>query len=349
MRKPILSAVALAAAAALTLAGCSSNGGDTPSGEGDGGNGGEQYAVANVVNGNLGDQGFFDDSETGMTELKGMGIDTKTLQADANNQSQWKANVESVSTGKYNLVVVGTWQMNDILADASKKYPDQHYVIYDSAVEGDNIASILYAQNEGSFLAGVLAATTVKNQTGLAAGAKSVGIVGGQDAPPITEFVAGFQAGVQAVDPDMEVQEAYVGDFVNTNKAYDQTTAMFKKGAGVVFAVAGQAGLGVLEAAKASDKYAIGVDSNQNQIQPGHILASMRKYIGNSIVTAVKADQAGELKYGEVTVYNLANDGVGLDFENNDDLVAADVMSMVEDYKAKIIAGEITVPTEPTK
>jgi len=136
---------------------------------------------------------------------------------------------------------------------------------------------------------------------------------------------------------------------VNTNKAYDQTPAMFKKGAGVVFAVAGQAGLGVLEAAKASDKYAIGVDSNQNQIQPGHILASMRKYIGNSIVTAVKADQAGELKYGEVTVYNLANDGVGLDFENNDDLVAADVMSMVEDYKAKIIAGEITVPTEPTK
>lgn len=341
MRKHILSAVALAAAAALTLAGCSS----TPADNGGETGGDESFAVANVVNGNLGDQGFFDDSETGMTELAGMGITTKTLQADANNQSQWKANVESVSTGDYNLVVVGTWQMNDILAAAATKYPDQKYVIYDSTVEAPNVASIQYAQNEGSFLAGVLAATTVKNQTGLAEGSKSVGIVGGQDAPPITDFVVGFEAGVKAVDPNMEVQKAFVGDFVNSTKAFDQATAMYKKGAGVVYAVAGQAGLGVLSAAKDSNKFAIGVDSNQNQIQPGHILASMRKYIGNSIVTAVKADQAGELKFGETTIYNLANSGVGLDFENNNDLVTEDVIATVEEYKAKIIAGELEVPT----
>lgn len=338
MRKHITAAVALAAVAALALGGCSSSGG--------GGDDEKSYAVANVVNGNLGDQGFFDDSETGMTALKEKGVDTKTLQADANNQSQWKANVESVSTGKYDMVVVGTWQMNDILADAAKKYPKQHYVIYDSAVEGENIASILYAQNEGSFLAGVLAATTVKNQTGLAKGSKSVGVVGGQDAVPITEFVAGFEAGVKAVDPEMDVQKAFVGDYVNSTKAYDQATAMYQKGAGVVYAVAGQAGLGVLKASKESNKFAIGVDSNQNEIQPGHILASMRKFIGNSIVTAVEADQAGELKYGETTTYNLENDGVGLDFEKNGDLVPADVMKSVEDYKAKIISGEITVPTE---
>ncbi|MBN9612726.1 MAG: BMP family ABC transporter substrate-binding protein, partial [Actinobacteria bacterium] len=243
MRKRIISVVALAATAALALSGCSSNGGNTDNKGGD-----KAYAVANVVNGNLGDQGFFDDSETGMAELKKMGIDTKTLQADANNQSQWKANVESVSTGKYNLVVVGTWQMNDILAEASKKFPKQHYVIYDSVVEGPNIASIVYAQNEGSFLAGVVAASTVKNQTGLAKGSKSVGFVGGQDAPPITDFLAGFEAGVKAVDPSMEVQKSFVGDYVNTGKAFDQTTAMYNKGAGVVFVVAGQAGLGVLKA-----------------------------------------------------------------------------------------------------
>jgi len=340
MRKRIISAVAVAAAAALALSGCSGGGDDT------GGDGGDSsYAVANVVNGNLGDQGFFDDSETGMTELKDMGITTKTLQADANNQSQWKANVESVSTGKYNIVVVGTWQMNDILADAAKKYPDQHYVIYDSTVEAPNVASIEYAQNEGSFLAGVLAATTVKNQSGLAEGSKSVGVVGGQDAPPITDFVVGFEAGVHAVDPDMEVQKAYVGDFVNTSKAFDQATAMYQKGAGVVYAVAGQAGLGALKASESSNRYAIGVDSNQNQIHPGHILASMRKFIGNSIVTAVKADQDGSLKYGETTIYNLENDGVGLDFEDNDDLVPDDVIKMVDDYKAKIISGDLEVPT----
>lgn len=343
MRKRIISAVALSAAAALVLAGCSGGGDGGDDGTSEGGE--STYAVANVVNGNLGDQGFFDDSETGMEQLKEMGIETKTLQADANNQSQWKANVESVSTGDYDMVVVGTWQMNDILADAAQKYPDQHYVIYDSTVDAPNVASITYAQNEGSFLAGVLAATTVKNQTGLAEGSTNVGVVGGQDAPPITDFVVGFEAGVKAVDPDMEVQKAYVGDFVDTATAFDQATAMYKKGAGVVYAVAGQAGLGALKASETANKYAIGVDSNQNQIHPGHILASMRKFIGNSIVTAVKADQDGTLKYGETTVYNLANDGVGLDFENNEDLVPEDVITMVEDYKAKIISGELEVPT----
>ncbi len=338
MRKHITGAVAIAAVAALALSGCSSSGGGGDKG------GDKSYAVANVVNGNLGDQGFFDDSETGMTELKKMGVDTKTLQADAGNQSQWKANVESVSTGKYNLVVVGTWQMNDILSAAAKKFPKQHYVIYDSAVEAPNVASIQYAQNEGSFLAGVVAASTVKNQTGLAKGSKSVGFVGGQDAPPITDFLAGFEAGVKAVDPSIEVQKATVGDFVNSTKAYDQATAMYQKGAGVVYAVAGQAGLGVLKASKDSNKFSIGVDSNQNQIQPGHVLASMRKFIGNSIVTAVKADQKGELKFGETTTYDLKNKGVGLDFENNGDLVPADVVKAVEDYTAKIVSGEITVP-----
>jgi len=341
MRKRILSAVALTAAAALTLSGCgtSNNGG----GETDDGEGG--YAVANVVNGNLGDQGFFDDAERGIQELASSGITTKTLQADANNQSQWKANLESVSTGDFDLVVVGTWQMNDILLDASSKYPDQQYVIYDSFVDAPNVASIQYAQNEGSFLAGVLAATAVKDQFPLASGTSKVGFVGGQDAPPIDDFYAGFEAGVKAVDPSIQILESYVGDYVDSNKAYDLTTAMYKDGAGVVYAVAGGAGLGVLQAAEDADRYAIGVDSNQNALHPGHILASMLKNIGNSIVLATAGAQDGTLAFGTSTVYGLSNDGVGLAFENNGDTVPAEVIALIDDYKAKIVSGEIKVPT----
>lgn len=340
MRKRILSAAALTAAVALTLTGCGSSGGDKAEGGDE-----KAFSVANVVNGNLGDQGFFDDAERGIQELKSQGLTTKTLQADANNQSQWKANLESVSTGKFDLAVVGTWQMNDILLETAEKFPDQKYVIYDSFVEAPNVASIQYAQNEGSFLAGVLAATAVKDQFPLAEGTKSVGFVGGQDAPPIDDFFAGFEAGVKAVDPAMKVQEAYVGDYVDSNKAHDLTTAMFNDGAGVVYAVAGGAGLGVLQAASDADRYAIGVDSNQNGLQEGHILASMLKNIGNSLVLATEAAQNGELKFGESTVYGLANDGVGLTFEGNGDIVPEDVIKTVEDYKAKIVSGELEVPT----
>lgn len=340
MRKRILSAVALSAAAALTLSGCGSSADDST----DGGDG-AAYSVANVVNGNLGDQGFFDDAERGITALADQGLETKTLQADAADPAQWKANLESVSNGKFDMAVVGTWQMNDILLETAEKFPDQQYLIYDSFVDAPNVASLQYAQNEGSFLAGVLAASAVKEQLPLAKGSKSVGFVGGQDAPPIDDFFAGFEAGVQAVDPEMKVLDAYVGDYVDSNKAHDLTTAMYKDGAGVVFAVAGGAGLGVLQAAKDADRYAIGVDSNQNGLQEGHILASMLKNIGTSITLAVDAAQNDELKFGESTVYGLANDGVGLTFEGNGDIVPEEIVTLVEDYKAQIVAGDITVPT----
>ncbi len=304
-------------------------------------------SVANVINGPLGDQGFFDDAARGMALMEASGSKIQNLQADAENPAQWKTNLESVSTGDWDMVIVGTSQMIDILTETAPKYPDQSYIIYDSVVEQPNVASIVYRQNEGAFLAGVLAAQVTMNsdEFPLAAGSKKVGVIGGMDIPVINDFVVGFEKGVESVDPSIEVLVSYVGDFVDANRGYDQATVMYDQGADVVFQVAGGAGLGVLRASEDANRYSIGVDSNQNALHPGHVLASMLKNIGVSLDSAVQAFAAGTLEFGKTTEYGLANNGVSLDFADNEGIVPQSIQDEIAAYVQKVIDGDIEVPT----
>lgn len=336
--------VAAGAAFALVLAGCSGGGGDEGGSEG-GGEGGS--SIANLVNGYLGDQGFFDDAKVGIDELEAGGRTTTTLEADAADPAQWKANFESVSTGEYDIVVLGTSQMHDILVEGAPKFPDQQYIHYDDVVEAPNVASITYRQNEGSYLAGVLAALALQDTESFpkSEGSTKLGVVGGMDIPVINDFVVGFEAGAQSVDPDIEVLKSYVGDFADSSKGYDLAKSMIDDGAGVIYQVAGGAGIGALQAAADSEKYAIGVDANQNGLHEGTILASMLKHIGNSLVLAVEASEEGTLEYGGVTSYGLDNDGVGLVFEDNGDVVPQEVIDQIDEYKQQVIDGELEVPT----
>lgn len=345
-RKTVGGAVLLTTAA-LLISACGSST-PNPSSSGDpSASGGDHPSVVNVVNGALGDQGFFDDAARGIGELEKAGSKVQNIQADANNPAQWKSNLQAASTGKWNLVVTGTTQMHDILEETAPKYPDQHYIIYDDVVEQPNVASIVYKQNEGSFVAGVLAGlvTTQKDKFPMATGSKVVGLVGGMNIPVINDFVGGFKKGVETVDPSIQVKVSYVGNFTDSNKGFDQAQLMYSQGADVVFQVAGGAGIGVLKAAAASKRYAIGVDANQNPLQPGFILASMQKNIGDSLVSAVDASAKGELKYGSTIPYGLANKGVGLNFEKNGDIVPADIQKQIDDYAKKVADGTIAVPS----
>ena len=345
-------AAAAIAAGVLALTACSSPNGGTssapaPSAPQSAATDGDLLSVANVVNGYLGDQGFFDDAERGIQELAAAGHKTTTLQADANNPSQWKANLESVSGNDWDLVVLGSAQMTDILSEALTKFPEQKFIFYDNVFEHENVASVIYKQNEGSFLAGVLAAqvTTNKADFPLSGEGKKVGVVGGMDIPVINDFFVGYEAGAKAVDPSVKVLTSYVGNFTDSQKGYDQAKAMYDQGADVVFQVAGGAGIGVLQAAKDSKKYAIGVDQNQNALQSGHILASMLKNVGASLQQAVAKAQDGSLEYGKTAAFGLANDGVGLDFANNGDIVPKSVVDKVQSYKQQVVDGKLTVPT----
>ncbi|MDO8106753.1 BMP family ABC transporter substrate-binding protein [Isoptericola sp. b441] len=344
--------LAIAAAAALTLAACSggttsaASSGDTSSSS-SGGSADKPLRVVNVINGSLGDQGFFDDAARGMAAIAKTGAETRNIQADAENPAQWRSNLESVSGGDWDLVITGTSQMVDILNETAPKYPDQKYVIYDSVVDQPNVASIVYKQNEGSFLAGVLAGLVTEDPSTFpkANADKTVGLVGGMDIPVINDFVAGFKAGVEAVDPDIQVLVSYVGDFTDSNRGFDQATAMYDQGADVVFQVAGGAGIGVLRAAEQSDKYAIGVDANQNALHKGYILASMLKNVGVSLENAFEQFKKGDLAFGQTTEYGLANNGVGLVFEDNGGIVPDSIQKDIKDYAQKVIDGQIKVPS----
>jgi basic membrane protein A len=345
MKRQLARGLAGAVVAALSLTACGGSSGESSGGGGSADS--STPSVANVINGPLGDQGFFDDAARGMAAIEKAGSKIQNIQSDANNPAQWKSNLESVSNGDWDVVITGTSQMVDILTETAPKYPDQDYILYDSVVDAPNVASIVYKQNEGSYLAGVLAAQATTNTQAfpLSGGGKKVGLVGGMDIPVINDFVEGFRKGVETVDPSIEVLVSYVGDFTDSNKGFDQATAMYKQGADVVFQVAGGAGIGVLKAAEESNKYAIGVDSNQNGLHRGHILASMLKNIGVSLDSAVQDYVAGDLKLGETTEYGLANDGVSLTFEDNGDIVPQEVQDQITDYAQKVIEGEIEVPT----
>lgn len=351
MNKRILGGLTVATMA-LLLAGCSGGTATTTpseSGATDDATAGASTApsVAFVVNGPLGDQGFFDDAARGMASMEAAGSKTQILQADAENPTQWTTNLESVSTGDWDIVITGTSSMTDILTETAPKYPEQSYILFDTIVAQPNVASIVYRQNEGAFLAGVLAAlvTTNSDEFPLATGSKKVGFVGGMDIPVINDFAVGFQSGVESVDPSIETLISYVGDFADSNRGFDQAKAMYDQGADVVFQVAGGAGLGVLRASEEVNGYSIGVDSNQNALHPGHVLASMLKNVGASLESAVNAYADGTLEFGETTEYGLSNNGVSLDFADNEEIVPQAIQDEVQSYVQKVIDGEIEVPT----
>ncbi|WP_336248731.1 BMP family lipoprotein [Stomatohabitans albus] len=307
---------------------------------------GEPPSIVSVLNGPLGDDAFFDDVEQGLHTLADQGWETKTVEAPLNDPVSWKANLEAASNGDYDLVVVGTIQMADILQTVAPAHPNQHYVIWDMVVDAPNVTSITYAQNEGSYLAGVLAAKASQDTTAFpkSEGNNRVGIVAGMESPVIDDFIGGFKAGVASVSPDMPVDVAYVGSFTDANAGAQQAKAMYDQGVDVIYAIAGGASLGVAHAAKEADDYAIGVDLNMNPVEPGFVLASMVKQIGRSISDTSNGLKDGTVQPGTVQVIGL-DAGLGLTYEGNNDAVPDTVKKELDQTATDIIDGKITVPS----
>lgn len=239
----------------------------------------------------------------------------------------------------YNLTTGVGFAQGPILEAVAKDYPQLHFVIIDSVVEAPNVASLLFKEHEGSFLVGMIAAAT--NKTG------TIGFVGGMDIPLIRKFAKGYEEGALYVNPQIKVVQNYVGitdaAWNNPGKGRELANSQYEQGADVIFAAAGNSGLGVFDAAESYKKFAIGVDSNQNWVKPGFILTSMIKRIDNAVYSVVQEEVEGRFKPG-VHVYGLDNDGVGyaLD-EHNKALIPPSVIERVEQARKDIIAGKIKV------
>lgn len=338
-----LAGAALVLSSSLLLAGCS--GGSTPS-EGSS----DAPAEVNIsapLSGQLGDQSFMDSANDGLQRAAAdLGVKVSVIEAGADDAPAWERNLtEASASGTNQLIVTGGTVMASTLEKVAKQFPDQKYLIFDSPSVGPNVTGISYAQNEGAFLVGALAAAISTNPSDFprSKGSNRIGLVGGLDIPVIRDFAVGYEQGAKAVSPNITVDIRFVGDFESAQGAYDITTAMYNDGADVVYQVAGAAGLGVLQAGADAGRYAIGTDSDQNGIHPESTPASAIKSVGNTVYTGIQQYLDGTLELGTTTSGNIANDGVGIAF--NDDLVPAKYQDQIDALKKQVIDGQIKVDT----
>ncbi|ARJ06917.1 BMP family ABC transporter substrate-binding protein [Cnuibacter physcomitrellae] len=342
-RTALVAAAALAATSALVLGACSS----TPSTSDSTGAAGSDITIAAPLSGQLGDKSFMDSANAGLTKAADdLGVKVKVIEAGADDAPAWERNLtEASASGENNLIVTGGTVMASTLEKVAAQFPDQKYLIFDSESVGPNVTGISYAQNEGAFLVGALAALVTDNPDVFprATGSHKIGVAGGMDIPVIQDFITGFTQGAKAIDPSITVDVRFINDFASAQKGYDIAMAQFNDGADVVYQVAGAAGLGVLQAGEDSGRYAIGTDSNQNDLHPDSTPASAIKSVDNTVYDAIQSFVDGKLEMGTTITGNIANDGVGIAF--NDALVPADIQKKVDDLKQQVIDGTITVDT----
>lgn len=302
-------------------------------------------SVAVVLNGELGDEAFFDSANRGAERaIDELGIDVRVIEAGLDPAGWEPALRSAVASGDYDLVITGTFPMADVLGPIAEEFPEQQFVFYDAELAGDNIHSILYSQNEASYLAGIVAAATTSGELEGVNDELVLGFVGGLDLPVINDFAVGFDQGARSVDAGIEVLTAYAGGFGDPAQGRELAEAQIDQGADVIFQVAGGTGFGVFEAATARGVYAIGVDSNQNALAPGTVLTSVLKNVDNSLFQAMERFVNGDLPFGVTETLGLAEDGVGLaKDEFYDELVPEVTRELVDEAEAAIIAGELEV------
>lgn len=310
--------------------------------------------------GGRGDQSFNDSAAAGIEKAEG-DIGISFSEAEPNSDGSNRAELLQLQADNSPLVVaVGFLFEGDVKAVAAEN-PDTNFAVIDSAMLdfdngavpfGDNIAGLTFAEHEGSFLVG--AAAALKSETG------KVGFIGGVSGFGLIErFEAGFAAGAKAVNPDIEITSSYITEFPDfdgffaPDRANEIASAMYESGADIVYHAAGGSGGGLFEAAKATSEasgskvWAIGVDSDQYNTADDavreYILTSMLKRVDVAVFEIINAQAGGNFAAGN-TVYDLSVDGVGYSTTGG---FVADIEDQLEDFKAKIISGEIEVPTEP--
>ena len=320
---------------------------------------GEKVKVSLLVTGSFGDKAFNDSAQAGMERLEsemGDKVEIEMIEM-GNDKTKFEGSLLDASESDADISVTGLWDMKEITENVAQDFPDKKYIIYDTDIDyaaGDlsNVYSMSYKQNEGAFLAGVLAASATVSDMEHANADATIGFVGAKDtAAVINDSAVGFIEGARFVNPDIKVLVSYVGSYVDSATAKELALTQYSSGADVVFVAAGPASVGAIEAAAESQKYIIGVDSDQALAYEGkpeaeYIISSAIKGVGDSIVKAVERSLNDELPYGEHEILGLEDEVVGLaDNEIYQSAVPEDVRAAVDAAKEKLLAGEVTVDT----
>jgi basic membrane protein A len=261
------------------------------------------------------------------------------LEAQANSDTQAEQVLRGLARKKLDLIASIGFSQTQAVQKVAAEFPNVHFVIIDSVAKGNNVNSILFKEQEGSYLVGAAAAMASKS--------KKIGFVGGMDIPLIRAFACGYAQGAKAEAKKVEILQNMVGTtsaaWNDPAKGGELARAQFDRGVDVVFAVAGGSGMGTLQQAKEKGKLAIGVDSNQNYLHPGTMLTSMVKHVDNAIYDSFMQMKNGTWKPG-ITYKGLAEGGVDWVVDKDNRAVVTPAMEKrVNALKADIISGKIKV------
>jgi basic membrane protein A len=326
----------------------SDSGSDSGGGSGDSPKSDVKVGMAYDVGGR-GDQSFNDSAAAGLDKAKtDFGITADESEAtDGEAESAREERLVTFAEAGYDPIIAVGFAYAEAVGKVADQYPDTHFAIIDDSTLADkpNVASLVFAEEQGSFLVGAAAA--------LKTTADHVGFIGGVQVPLIEKFQAGYEAGVKAVNPDIKVDVTYLtqppdfSGFGDPAKGKTAAQGMYDNGADIVYAAAGGSGGGVFEAASDAGKLAIGVDSDQyNTADPSVkdvIMTSMLKNVNVAVYNYLQEVVGGTFPTG-VTTYDLKVDGVGYATSGGQ---IDDITDQLDAFKEKIISGEITVPTTP--
>jgi basic membrane protein A len=357
------------------LAGCT-GGGDGGDGDdgGDGGDGGDGDATATATatetampgedvrvgmvyaTGGLGDGSFNDQAQQGAIQAREeLGISFDESQPEAVSDFG-PAQQQYAQSGNYDLVCCIGFLQADPLTSTADSYGDQQFMIVDSVVDSSNVASYVFREHEGSYLVGHLAGRLTSMEFSAGAGSTSgdstnVGFVGGVESDLIKKFEAGFKAGVENANEDVDVITSYVGGFSDPAGGQEQALSMYSSGADVIYHAAGNTGRGVFQAAQQEGKFAIGVDRDQSVTKSDFadvILASMVKRVDTAVYTSIENVVDDDFQGGSTTTLGLAEEGVQAVYGNQlGSEIPDEIKTEIDEARQGIVDGDISVPTTP--
>ena len=305
-----------------------------------------------VVRTALGDKSFYDSAWRGLNKAKDeLGMEVRAVEIGG-DQSKYQPTLTEVSEADEDVVFVNSGALSEVALELMGNYPEKKYVLYDMqpTFENtfDNAVAISFKQSESSFLGGIVAAKMAKNGV--------IGFIGGSENIIINDFMVGYIAGAKYANPDIKIHISLIGDFKDTAKGKELALVQLANGAEVIHSVAGAAGLGCLDAVKEKGAWSIGVDSDQamalKETSPEtseRILTSALKNVDFALFSVLQQYKDGTLEFGTTNAYGIKEKAAGIAkneyYEKN---VPDDVKKLVEEAEAKIISGEIKVPTSFT-
>jgi basic membrane protein A and related proteins len=333
--------MALLAALALGATAC----GDDDDDDGGGGGGGgsaesDKPAIkAGLVTdiGGLNDRGFNELANNGRKRAQSeLGVETRVLISESNGD--YVPNLSTLAQQQFEIIISNGFLMGEATNTVATKFPNSQFAIIDFSAAAmkdkpKNATGLLFAEQEGGYLAGYLAGLWAKDNN-----AKVVSTVGGQKIPPVDHYIAGFQAGAKEAFPGIETLNGYSQDFVDQAPCKEIALDQIARGSKVVFQVAGNCGLGALDAAKEKGVQGIGVDKDQGFLGD-HVMTSVLKKVDVAVFDAIKAAQDGTLEGGTDIIATVENGGIGLGKFNAEGEKYADQIKEIQD---QIASGEIT-------